>query len=119
MGKLPVPGRPTNFDNSGARAYCACSRCGRGLFGHIFSHLSLFVFFSPSLWETTACYRLKYCLKRPLNPEQPTNQPTKKPIFKTKREKCTIIRLSNVKDMLSVVFSFSNKSNVLVAIFFD
>ena len=30
---------------------------------------------SPSLWET-ARYRLKYCLKGPLNPK-PTNQPTK------------------------------------------
>ena len=30
---------------------------------------------SPSLWET-ARYRLKYCLKGPLNPEQPTNQLT-------------------------------------------
>ena len=29
--------------------------------------------FSPSLWET-ARYRLKYCLKGPLNPKQPTNQ---------------------------------------------
>ncbi|MEW8091771.1 MAG: hypothetical protein AB2784_19285, partial [Candidatus Thiodiazotropha endolucinida] len=29
---------------------------------------------SPSLWET-ARYRLKYCLKGPLNPKQPTNQP--------------------------------------------
>ena len=28
---------------------------------------------SPSLWET-ARYRLKYCLKGPLNPKQPTNQ---------------------------------------------
>ena len=28
LGKLPVPGRPTNLDNSRARAYCACSRCG-------------------------------------------------------------------------------------------
>ena len=28
---------------------------------------------SPSLWET-ARYRLKYCLKGPLNPNQPTNQ---------------------------------------------
>ena len=27
---------------------------------------------SPSLWET-ARYRLKYCLKGPLNPKQPTN----------------------------------------------
>ena len=28
LGKLPVPGRPTNLDQNGARAYCACSRCG-------------------------------------------------------------------------------------------
>ena len=31
LGKLPVPGRPTNLDNSRARAYCACSRCGWGV----------------------------------------------------------------------------------------
>ena len=34
LGKLPVPGRPTHFDYSRARAYCAYSRCGWGLFGH-------------------------------------------------------------------------------------
>ena len=34
----------------------------------------------PSLWET-ARYRLKYCLKGPLNPKQPTNQPTNQLIF--------------------------------------
>ena len=34
LGKLPVPGRPTNLDYSRARAYCACSRSGWGLFGH-------------------------------------------------------------------------------------
>ena len=26
LGKLSVPGRPTNLDNSRERAYCACSR---------------------------------------------------------------------------------------------
>ena len=72
LGKLPVPGRPTNLDNSGTRAYCACSRCGRGLFGH-FSLIYHFSFLSPSLWET-ARYRLKYCLKGPLSPKQPTNR---------------------------------------------
>ena len=46
LGKLSVPRRPTNLDNSRARAYCACSRCGWGLFGHLivvylFSFLSL------------------------------------------------------------------------------
>ena len=48
LGKLSVPGRPTNLDNSRARAYCACSRCGLGLFGHFFSRIS---FFSPSLGD--------------------------------------------------------------------
>ena len=36
LGKLLVPGRPTNFDTSRARAYCACSTCGWGLCGHFF-----------------------------------------------------------------------------------
>ena len=74
LGKLPVLGRPTNLDESRARAYCACSRCGWGLFGHVFSHLSLLFSFSLSLGET-ARYRLKYCLKGPLSPKS-TNQPT-------------------------------------------
>ena len=72
LGKLSVPGRPTSLDDSRARAYCSCSRCGWGLFGHFFPHLSI-LFSSPSLWET-ARYRLKYCLKGPLSPKQPTNQ---------------------------------------------
>ena len=37
LGKLPVPGRPANLDYSRARAYCACSGCGWGLFLDIFS----------------------------------------------------------------------------------
>ena len=46
LGKLSVPGRPTSLDDSRARVYCACNRCGWGLFGHFFSHLSfLFSFF--------------------------------------------------------------------------
>ena len=40
----------------------------------VFSLVYHFFFLSPSLWET-ARYRLKYCLKGPLNPKQPTNQP--------------------------------------------
>ena len=80
LGKLPVPGPPTTLDYSRARAYCACSRsycafsrCRCGLFGH-FSLIYHFSFLSPSLWQT-ARYRLKYCLKRPLSPKQPTNRP--------------------------------------------
>ena len=48
LGKLPVPGRPTDLNSSRARAYCACSRCGWGLVGH-FSLVYLFSFLSPSL----------------------------------------------------------------------
>ena len=51
LGNLPMPGRPTNLDYSRARAYCACSGCGRGLVGHYFSHLSFLFSFSLSLGD--------------------------------------------------------------------
>ena len=51
LGKLSVPGRPTNMDKSRARAYCACSRCGWGLFEHFFSCLSYLFSFSLSLGD--------------------------------------------------------------------
>ena len=52
LGKLSVPGRPTSLDDSRARAYCACSRCGLGgVFGHFFSHLSFLFSFSLSLGD--------------------------------------------------------------------
>ena len=51
LGKLPVSGRPTNLDYSRARAYCACIRCGWGLFGHFFSRLSFLFSFSLSLGD--------------------------------------------------------------------
>ena len=48
LGKLPVPGRPTNLDHSRARAYCAYRRCGWGLFGQFFFLLSIIsLFFLP------------------------------------------------------------------------
>ena len=49
LAKLPVPGRPTYLDYSRIRPYCACSRCGMGLFGYFFSRLSFLVSFSLSL----------------------------------------------------------------------
>ena len=42
-----------------------------------FSLIYLFNFLSPAFWET-ARYRLKYCLKGPLSPKQPTKQPSRK-----------------------------------------
>ena len=67
LGKLPVPGRPTILITVGQGSIALAVGAGGG--GLDISPLS------PSLWET-ARYRLKYCLKGPLNPKQPTNQPT-------------------------------------------
>ena len=47
LGKLPVPGRPTNLAYSMARAYCTCSRCGWVLFDHFFSLVYHFSLLSP------------------------------------------------------------------------
>ena len=47
LGKLLVPGRPTNLDYSRAMAFCACRRCGWVLFGQFFSYLSFSLFFLP------------------------------------------------------------------------
>ena len=44
LGKLPVPGRPTNLNNSGARAYCTCSRWGRG----VWTFFLMYSIFPPS-----------------------------------------------------------------------
>ena len=65
LGNLPVPGRPTIWITVGQAG------AGRGCLD-IFTLIYPFPPFSPSLWET-ALYRLKYCLKGPLNPKQLTN----------------------------------------------
>ena len=70
--KLPVPRCPNNLNNSRAWTYCSCSGCRLGLFGLFFSPLS---FLSSSLSLGDGQYRLKYCLKGPLNTKQPNNQP--------------------------------------------
>ena len=40
-----------NSDYSRTRAYCSCSRCGWGLFGHFYSYLSFLSSFSLSLGD--------------------------------------------------------------------
>ena len=71
LGRLPVPGRPTIWMTVGqgptALAVGAVGGCS-----DIFSLIYPISIFSLSLWET-ARYRLKYCLKGPLSPKQPTN----------------------------------------------
>ena len=73
LGKLPVPGRPTNLSRVGQGPTALAVGSGGGCLD-IFSLVYHFSFLSPSLWET-ARYRLKYCLKGPLSPKT-TNQPT-------------------------------------------
>ena len=68
QGKLPVPGRPTIWITVGQAPTALAVGAGGGCL-YIFT---LIYPFSPSLWETVR-YRLKYCLKGPLNPIQPTN----------------------------------------------
>ena len=72
-GLTSSAGASYKLDYSRARAYCTSSWCGRGCLG-IFTLIYHFIPPSPPLLET-ARYRLKYCLKGPINPK-PTNQPT-------------------------------------------
>ena len=71
LGKLPVPGRPTILITVGQGPIALAVGAGGGGLD-IFFLSSILSLLSPSLWET-ARYRLKYCLKGPLNPKQPTN----------------------------------------------
>ena len=72
LGKLPVPGRPAILNTVGQGPTALAVGAGGGCLD-IFTLIYPFSSLSPSLWET-ARYRLKYCLKGPLNPKQPTNQ---------------------------------------------
>ena len=72
LGKLPVPGRPTIWITVGQGPTALAVGAGGGCLD-IFTLIYPFFPLSPSLWETVR-YRLKYCLKGPLNPK-PTNQP--------------------------------------------
>ena len=72
LGKLPVPGRPAVWITVGQGPAALVVGAGGGCLEFLLS----FIFFpplSPSLWETVR-YRLKYCLKGPISPNQPTNQ---------------------------------------------
>ena len=68
-----VPGRPTIWMIVGQGPIVLAVGAGGGCL-NIFTLFYPFSPFSPSLWET-ARYRLKYCLKGPLNPKQQQQQP--------------------------------------------
>ena len=74
LGKLPVPGRPPIWMIVGQGPIVLAVCAGGGCLD-IFTLVYPFSPLSPFLWET-ARYRLKYCLKGPLNPKRPTNQPS-------------------------------------------
>ena len=76
LGKLPVPRRPTIWITVGQGPTALVVGAGGGCLD-IFTLIYPFSPLSPSLWETARC-RLKYCLKGPLNPKQPTNPDSKK-----------------------------------------
>ena len=69
LGKLPVPGLPTILTTVGQGPIALAVGAGGVVWTFLLS--SILSPLSPSLWET-ARYRLKYCLKGPLNPKQPT-----------------------------------------------
>ena len=71
LGYLPVPGRPAFWITLGQGPTAIAVGAGGGCMD-ILTLICPFSSLSPSLWET-ARYRLKYCLKVPLNPKQPTN----------------------------------------------
>ena len=85
LGKLPVPGHPTILMIVGQGPIALEVGAGWGCLD-IFTLLYLFSSLSPSLRET-ARYRLKYCLKGLLNPNQPTNCLR---IYTKKKKKCAM-----------------------------
>ena len=77
LGKLPVPGCPTIW----ITAYCACSRCELGLFGHIYSHLFFLSSFSLSLGHGPI--QTEILSQRAVKPK--TNQPKKSDQLQVKK----------------------------------
>ena len=74
LGKLPVPGRPTIWMIVGQGSIALAVGAGGGCLD-IFTLLYPFSHLLP-LSGKQARYRLKYCLKGPKSPKQPTNQMT-------------------------------------------
>ena len=74
LGNLPEPGRPTIWMTVGQGPPVLAEGAGGGCLD-IFTVICPFSPLSPSLCET-ARYRLKYCLKGPLNPKQTNKQLT-------------------------------------------
>ena len=72
-GKFPVPGIPLIWITVGEGPIALAVGEVGGCLDIFFLSSIISIFTFPSLWET-ARYRLKYCLKGPLNPKRPTRQ---------------------------------------------
>ena len=106
VGKLPVPGRPTILITVGQGPTALVVGAGGGCLV-IFTLIYPFSPLSPSLWET-ARYRLKYCLKGPLNPKEPTNQSNQRRYLLEKASVDEITTLSEIAyNILGGVFALS------------
>ena len=70
LGKLTVPGHSAICITVGQGPTALAVGAGGGCLD-IFTLIYPISPLSPSLWETVR-YRLKYCLKGPFNPKQPT-----------------------------------------------
>ena len=108
LGKLPVPGRPTILITVGQGPIALAVGAGGGCLD-IFTLSYPFFPLSPSLWET-ARYRLKYCLKGPLNPKQPTNQP-KSGSGDLHLGPCSMPNISMYEQIFDFIFFFKKGQN--------
>ena len=98
LGKLLVPGRPTILITVGQGPIALAVGAGGGVWTFLLS--SILSPLSPSLWET-ARYRLKYCLKGPSNPKQPTKNPE---LELARWKEIEWVALSSAKICSSVVY---------------
>ena len=105
LGKLPVPGRPTILITVGQGPIALAVGAGGCL--DIFTLIYPFFPLSPSLWGT-ARYRLKYCLKGPLNPK-PTNQPN---FWKCHVNQIYKQQENAIKNMETYSFTFIHESDM-------
>ena len=92
LGKLPVPGRPTIWITVGQGPSALAVGADGGCMD-IFTLIYPFFPLSPSLWET-ARYRLKYCLKGPLNPK-PNKKKKSGKVFSTACSRWIISHMVN------------------------
>ena len=100
LGNLPVLGRPTIWMIVG-QGPTALAVGASGCCWEIFTLIYPFSPPSPSLWET-ARYRLKYCLKGPLNPKQPTSQLVRWDVIL--HAKCTLCHDTTLRHKTMMIF---------------